>query len=53
MSCLKQSYSKFTSTLAFGKNSFDNNKKTFILDISIDYIILIRRFDEPLFNSYH
>ena len=31
--------SKFTSVLLFGDNSFDNNKNTFILDATIDYII--------------
>ena len=51
MSILQQSDSKFTSVLLFGDTSFDNNKNTFILDATIDYIILTGRFDVPLFNS--
>ena len=51
MSILQQSDSKFTSVLPFSDTSFDNNKKTFILDETLDYIILTGRFDEPLFNS--
>ena len=51
MSKLKQSDSKFTSILLFGKTSFDNNKNTFVFDTTIDYIISTRRFDESLFNS--
>ena len=51
MSILQQSDSKFTSVLLFGDTPFDNKKKTFILDATIDYIILTGRFDEPLFNS--
>ena len=30
---------------------FENNKSTFILVVTIDYIISTGRFDEPLFNS--
>ena len=51
MSILQQSDSKFTSVLLFGDTSFNNNKNTFILDDTIDYIILTGRFDEPLFNN--
>ena len=51
MSVLQQSDSKFTRVLLFGDTSFDNNKNTFILDATIDYIISTGRFDEPLFNS--
>ena len=51
MSILQQSNSKFTSVLLFGDTSFDNNKNTFILDATIDYILSAGRFDEPLFNS--
>ena len=51
MSILQQSDSKFTSVLLFGDISFENNKNTFILDATIDYIISTGRFDEPLFNS--
>ena len=46
MSILQQSDSKFSSVLLFGDTSFDNNKNTFILDATIDYIILTGRFDE-------
>ena len=51
MSILQQSDSKFTSVLLFGDTSFGNNKNTFILEATIDYIISTGRFDEPLFNS--
>ena len=51
MSILQLSDSKFTSLLLFGDTSFDNNKNTFILDATIDYIISIGRFDVPLFSS--
>ena len=51
MSILQLSDSKFTSVLLFGDNSFDNNKNTFILDATIDYIISNGRFDVPLFSS--
>ena len=51
MSKLQQGDSKFTSVLFFGDTSFDNNKNTFILDPTIDYIISAGRFDEPLLNS--
>ena len=50
MSILQQSDSKFSSVLLFGDTSFDNNKNTFILDATIDYIILTGRFDIPLFG---
>ena len=46
MSVLQQSDSKFTSVLLFS-NTFDNNKNTFILNATLDYIISTRRFDEP------
>ena len=39
MYILQQSDSKFTSVLLFGDTSFDNNKSTFTLDATIDYII--------------
>ena len=51
MSILHQGDSNVTSVLLFSDTSFDNNKTTFILDATIDYIILTGRFDEPLFNS--
>ena len=51
MSILQLSDSKFTSVLLFGDTSFDNNKNTFILDATIDYIISTGRFDVPLFSS--
>ena len=51
MSILQQSDSKFTNVWLFGDTSFDNNKNTFILHDTIDYIILTGRFDEPLFNN--
>ena len=51
MSILQQSDSKFTSILLFSETSFGNNKKPFILDSNIDYIISKGRFDEPLFNN--
>ena len=51
VSILQQSDSKFTSVLLFDDTSLDNNKNTFILNATIDCIILTRRFDAPLFNS--
>ena len=51
LSILQQSDSKFTRVLLFGDISFDNNKNTFILDATIDYIISTEKFDEPLFTS--
>ena len=43
MSILQKTDSKFTSILFLGDTSLDNNKNTFILDATIDYIILNRR----------
>ena len=51
MSVLQQTDSKCTSALLFGDTSFDNNKNTFILDGTIDYIISTGGFDVPLFSS--
>ena len=51
MSILQLSDSKFTSVLLFSDTSFDNNKNTFILDDTIDYIISTGRFDVSLFGS--
>ena len=51
MSVLQQSDSEFATVILFGDTSFDNNKLTFILDATIDYIISTKRFDEHLFNS--
>ena len=51
MSILQQTDLKFPSVLLFGGTSFDNNKNTFILDATIDYMISTGRFDETLFNS--
>ena len=51
MSILQQSDPKLTNVLLFGDTSFDNNKNTFILNATIDYIISTGRFDEPLFKS--
>ena len=50
MFILQQSDSKFTSVLIFN-TSFDNNKNNSILDVTIDYITSIERFDEPLLDS--
>ena len=47
MSILQQSDSNFTRVLLFGDTSFDNNKNTFILDATIDYVISIGRFMNP------
>ena len=43
MSILQKTDSKFTSILFLGDTSLDNNKNTFILDATIDYIISNRR----------
>ena len=51
MSILQQSDPKLTNFLLFGDTFFDNNKNTFILNATIDYIISTGRFDEPLFKS--
>ena len=51
VSILQQRDSKFTGILLFGDTSFDNNKNTFILDATIDYIISTGRFDAPYFSS--
>ena len=51
MSVLKQNDSKFTSILLFSDISFDNNKITFILYVTMDYIFSTRRSYEILFNS--
>ena len=50
MFILQLSDSKFTTILLFG-NTFDNNKNTFFLDATIDYIISTGRFDVSLFSS--
>ena len=47
MSILQQSDSNFTRVLLFGDTSFDNNKNTFILDATIDYVISTGRFMNP------
>ena len=41
--------STLTQTLLFGNTSFKSNKNLKILIASIDYILPIKRFDEPLF----
>ena len=51
ISTLQLSDSKFARVLIFGDNYFDNNKNTFILDATIDYIISTGGFDVPLFSS--
>ena len=51
MSILQLRDSKFTSILLFGDTSFNNNKNIFILDATIDYIILTGIFDVTLFSS--
>ena len=40
ISILQQSDSEYTSFLLFDNTSFNNNKKTFVLDFTIDYFIL-------------
>ena len=47
MSILQQTDSNFTRVLLFGDTSFDNNKNTFILDATIDYVISTGRFMNP------
>ena len=37
-------------TLLFGSNSFDSDAKTNVLNATIEYILSIKRFDEPLFQ---
>ena len=51
MSILQLRDSKFTSVLLFGDTSFNNNKSIFILDATVDYIILTGIFDVTLFSS--
>ena len=51
MSVLQQKDQKLTSVLLFGDTPLNNSKNTFILDATIDFIILTIGFDEPLFKS--
>ena len=37
-------------TLLFGSNSFDIYANTNVLNATIEYILSIKRFDEPLFQ---
>ena len=37
-------------TLLFGSNSFDTDANTNVLNATIEYILSIKRFDEPLFQ---
>ena len=38
-----------TNTLLFGNSSYSDKTNTHILNATIDYIQLTKRFDEPLF----
>ena len=38
-----------TNTLLFGNSSYSDKTNTHILNATIDYIRLTKRFDEPLF----
>ena len=37
-------------TLLFGRNSFDTNANTYVLNATIEYILSTKRFEEPLFQ---
>ena len=50
MFILQLSDSKFTTVLLFG-DTIGNNKNTFILNVTIDYIISTGKFDVGLFSS--
>ena len=39
-----------TNTLVFGNSSYSDKRNTHILNATIDYIRLTKRFDEPLFR---
>ena len=38
-------------TILFGSNSFNTNANTNVLNATIDYVLSIKRFEEPLFNE--
>ena len=47
---LSDSDPKISDTLLFGISSFNDTKNTSILNTTIDYILLTKRFDAPLTN---
>ena len=44
--------SRFSEVLLFGNSSFNNSKKTFFINTTIEYIVSSKRFEIPLFNSF-
>ena len=38
-------------TILFGSNSFNTNANTNVLNATIDYVLSIKRFEEPFFNE--
>ena len=46
---LENTDSNLTQTLFFGNTSFDITDNTKILNTTINFILLSKRFDEPLF----
>ena len=48
---LENTDSVLTQTLLFGNTSFDITDNTKILNATINFILLTKRFDEPLFQT--
>ena len=49
LSTLNNMDSYLTQTLLYGCTSFDSETNTFVLNVTIDYILSTERFEEPLF----
>ena len=48
---LNQTDATITKTLLFGNSKYSNEINLQILNASIDFILISKRFDEPLLNS--
>ena len=48
---LNQADAAVTKTLLFGNSKYSNEINLQILNASIDFILISKRFDEPLLNS--
>ena len=44
----ESTYSYLAQTLLFGSTSFDSETNTLILNVTIDYNLSTKRFEEPL-----
>ena len=49
---LNLNYYRFSEVLLFGNSSFNNSKKTLIINTTIEYIVSSKRFEVPLFDSF-